>query len=138
MSFRTSGRVTDLLADVGDHVRKGDVLARIEQHRARAEVDISRAKLQSAQATRVQKQLAFDRYQTLLQSKAVSQATFDQAKEDLVTAGSEETAKANLAPPRTKLAYTELKADADGIITARNIEVGQVVSAAQAALTARP
>lgn len=136
LSFRTSGRVTDLLADVGDHVRKGDVLARIDNTEQRAEVEISRAKLQSAQATRVQKQLSFDRYQSLLQSKAISQATFDQAKEDLVTAqGSEETAKANLATSEDELAYTELKADADGIITARNIEVGQVVSAAQAALT---
>jgi RND family efflux transporter MFP subunit len=136
LSFRTGGRVTERLVDVGSHVRRGDVLARIDDTEQQADVDIARAKLQSAAATRVQKKLAYDRYEALLQSQTVSQATFDQAREELVTAhGAEETAKASLTIAQDALAYTEMKADADGIITARTIEVGQVVSAAQAALT---
>lgn len=136
LSFRTSGRVTERLVDVGSHVKRGDVLARIDNTEQRADVDIAQAKLQSAEATRVQKKLAYDRYEALLKSQTIAQSTFDQAREELVTAqGAEETAKASLATAQDALAYTEMKADADGIITARTIEVGQVVSAAQAALT---
>ena len=45
------------------------------------------------------------------------------------------SAEAALATAEDALSYTELKADTDGIITARNLEVGQVVSAAQSAFT---
>lgn len=66
----------------------------------------------------------------------LAQATYDQAKEELATAqGTLESAQASLAIARDALSHTELKAEADGIITARSIEVGQVVSAAQPAFT---
>ena len=132
LSFRTSGRVTGPLVDVGLHVKQGDVLARIDDTEQRADVEIARARLQAAAAEQVQKQLTFDRNQILLKSHTISQAAFDQAREELIVAqGAEETARAALATAEDALSYTELKADADGVVTARSIESGQVVSAAQ-------
>ncbi|GLS33465.1 acriflavin resistance protein [Mesorhizobium albiziae] len=136
VSFRVGGKVIERPVDVGSRVRAGDVLARIENAEQRADVDIARAGLQSAQATVKQKTLAFERYKALLQSRAIAQATFDLSQEELLTAqGSLQVAEAALATAQDASSYTELKADADGVITARNIEVGQVVSAAQAAFT---
>ncbi|MGK9283496.1 efflux RND transporter periplasmic adaptor subunit [Sinorhizobium meliloti] len=136
LSFRVSGRVVERRADVGTHVRAGDVLATLEDTEQRADVDVAEAALQSAQAMVRQKTLTFERYKTLLQSRAIAQAAYDQARQELVAAQSAlESAEATLATAQDSLSYTELKADADGIITARTVEVGQVVSVAQSAFT---
>lgn len=136
LSFRTGGRVTERRVDVGSRVHAGDVLMRIDDTEQCADADSARAGLQSAQATLKQKTLAFERYKTLLQSRAIAQSTYDGAREALMTAqGSLEVAQASLATALDDLSHTELKADADGVITSRSVEVGQVVSAAQAALT---
>jgi RND family efflux transporter MFP subunit len=61
---------------------------------------------------------------------------FDQAQEGLGTAqGSLEAAKAQLGISKDALGFTELRADAAGVITTRNVEVGQAVQAAQLAFT---
>jgi len=136
LSFRVSGRVIERFVDVGLHVRAGDVLARLDDKEQRADVEVARAGLESAQAIVKQRTLTFDRYEALLRSRSISQATFDQADKELRTArASLEAAEAALATAKDALSYTELKADADGIITAREIEVGRVVSAAQPAFT---
>ncbi|MGX1258908.1 efflux RND transporter periplasmic adaptor subunit [Sinorhizobium fredii] len=136
LSFRVSGRVIERFVDVGSHVRAGEVLARLGDTEQRADVEVARAGLESAQAIVKQKTLTFERYKALLRSRSISQATFDQAEKELRTArASLETAEAALATAKDALSHTELKADADGIITAREIEVGRVVSAAQAAFT---
>ncbi|WP_037462567.1 efflux RND transporter periplasmic adaptor subunit, partial [Sinorhizobium fredii] len=136
LAFRVSGRVIERFVDVGSHVRAGEVLARLGDTEQRADVEVARAGLESAQAIVKQKTLTFERYKALLRSRSISQATFDQAEKELRTArASLETAEAALATAKDALSHTELKADADGIITAREIEVGRVVSAAQAAFT---
>ena len=61
---------------------------------------------------------------------------FDQAQEALRSAESSlEAAKAQLGTAKDALGYTELRADATGVITARSLEVGQVVQAAQPVFT---
>ncbi|GLU29885.1 efflux RND transporter periplasmic adaptor subunit [Brucella sp. NBRC 12950] len=136
LSFRTEGKVIERCADIGSHVSKGAVLARIDNSEQKADVSIARAGLDSAKATIEQKTLAFKRYEALLRTRAISRSTYDQAQSEMLTAqASLQSAEASLATALDTLSYTELKADADGVITARNIEVGQVVSAAQAAFT---
>ncbi|TIP86820.1 MAG: efflux RND transporter periplasmic adaptor subunit [Mesorhizobium sp.] len=136
LSFRTGGRVRERRVDVGSLVRAGEVLMRIDDTEQRADVDSARAGLRSAQATVKQKALAFERYKTLLKSRAIAQSTYDGAREALTTAqGSLEVAQASLETALDALSHTELKADADGVITSRSVEAGQVVSAAQPALT---
>lgn len=136
LSFRVSGRVIERFVDVGLHVRAGDVLARLDDKEQQADVEVARAGLESAQAIVNQKTLTFERYEALLRSRSISQATFDQADKELRSArASLEAAEAALATAKDALSYTELKADANGIITAREIEVGRVISAAQPAFT---
>lgn len=136
LSFRVSGRVLERQADVGSHVRTGDVLARLNDTEQQADVSVARAALESAQAVVRQKMLNFERSRSLLQSQAIAQAIFDEARKELTsTQAILESAEAALATAEDALSYTELRADADGIITARNLEVGQVVSAAQSVFT---
>jgi len=136
LGFRAAGKVVERRADIGSHVLAGDLLARIDDTEQRADVVSAEAGLLAAQATLNQKTLAYRRYEALVESRAIAQSAHDQAKAEMATAqGDLETAEASLAIARDARLHTELRAEADGVITARSIEVGQVVSAAQPAFT---
>ncbi len=136
LSFRTGGKVIERHADVGSRAKAGDILARIDDSEQQADVAIAQAGLDAAKATLQQKAQALARNEALLSSHTIAQSTQDQAQEDFTVAqGSLQTAEANLATAQDNLSYTVLRADADGVITARTAEVGQVVSAAQAVFT---
>jgi membrane fusion protein, multidrug efflux system len=128
MAFRDSGRVLDRLLDVGAHVNAGDVLARLDPAEQQADVDAATAAVASAEARLRVARATFDRQNYLLSSGYTTRVTFDQAQEGLrIAEGSLEAAKAQLGAAKDALRYTELRADAAGVITARNLEVGQVL-----------
>ncbi|MCF3642477.1 efflux RND transporter periplasmic adaptor subunit [Rhizobium sp. TRM95111] len=132
LSFRVSGKIVERLVDVGERVGAGQLLARIEAEEQQADLEVAVANLQAAEAQQTQAQLAFDRQQRLFNAQVVSRAILDQAQETLLVAqGSTNSAQAQLETARDSLSYTELRADADGIITARKAEVGQVAQAAE-------
>jgi membrane fusion protein, multidrug efflux system len=136
LSFRVSGRVFERNVEVGSHVRAGDVLARLNDTEQQADVSVARAALESAQAVLAQRTLAFNRAKTLLQSGAVPRSILDNAQQELLSAqAARGAAEAALAMAEDALSYTKLMATADGIITVRGVEAGQVVSAAQSAFT---
>ncbi|MGX9425382.1 MULTISPECIES: efflux RND transporter periplasmic adaptor subunit [Bradyrhizobium] len=132
LSFRVSGRVIARTVDVGDHVNKGDVLARLDPAEQQADVDAATAAVASAEAQLRVAKATFERQKALIASGFTTRTVYDQAQEGLRTAeGVLEAAKAQLGTSRDALGYTILRAEADGVITARSIEVGQVVPAAQ-------
>lgn len=132
LSFRTAGRIAERRVDVGDHVKAGDVLATIETREQEADVQSAKATLQAAEATLAQAQSSFGRQKQLIESGFTTRSAFDTAQEQLRTAqGSVESARADVGTAEDQLSFTVLKADADGVITARDAEAGQVVSAAQ-------
>ncbi|MBP1878955.1 efflux RND transporter periplasmic adaptor subunit [Agrobacterium rubi] len=136
LSFRVSGQITQRLVDVGQRVKAGQVLARIDPQEQQADLQVAIAGLESAQAQQTQAQQAFDRQQNLLATGVTTRAALDSAQESLLTArGSADSAQAQVDTARDSLGQTELKADADGVITARNAEVGQVAQAAQTVFT---
>jgi len=136
LSFRVSGRIIERQVDVGQAVKAGQVLAKIDAEEQKADLDVAKANLASAQAQETQAQLAYTRQQNLLKTQVTTRAAVDQAQETLLMAqGSVKSAQAQLETAQDALSYTELKADADGIITARNAEVGQVAQAASQVFT---
>lgn len=136
MAFRTAGRVTERLAEVGQHVSRGDILARLDPTEQQADIAAAQANLDAAAAQLDQAATNFARQKELLPKGLTSQRVYDQAQESLVVAqGSVNAAKAALANARENLTFTELVATADGIITTRSIETGQTVQAAQTAYT---
>ncbi|MGJ4930087.1 efflux RND transporter periplasmic adaptor subunit [Bradyrhizobium sp. HKCCYLS2038] len=136
LSFRVSGRVTERLVEVGAHVTAGQLLARIDPAEQQADLDSAEAAVAAAQSQVKVATSNFGRQQTLITSGFTTRAAFDQAQETLRAAeGSLEAAKAQRDTAKDALGFTELRADADGTITARNIEVGQVAQAAQSVFT---
>jgi len=136
LSFRVSGRVLARRVDVGAHVNAGDLLARLDPAEQQADFDAATASAAAAEAQLRVAQATFDRQNQLLSSGFTTRVAYDQAQEQLQTAQSRlESAKAELGRTREALGDTELHARAAGVITARNIEVGQVVQAAQSVFT---
>jgi membrane fusion protein, multidrug efflux system len=136
LSFRISGRVIARLVDVGAHVHAGDVLALLDPAEQQADVDAATAAVASAEAQLRVAKATFERQKTLIATGFTTRTVYDQAEEGLRSAeGGLEAARAQLGTSRDALGYTKLRAEADGIITARNLEVGQVISAAQPVLS---
>ncbi len=132
LAFRTGGQVAERLVDVGAHVQEGQLLARIATDEPQATLDAAVATARSAEATLKQAQANFDRQKTLLNGGFTTKSSFDSAEESLRTATNAlDSAQADVATAREQLTYTDLKSPAPGIITARNVEQGQVVTAAQ-------
>jgi membrane fusion protein, multidrug efflux system len=136
LSFRVSGRVLERLVDVGAHVNTGDVLARLDPAEQQADFDAATAGVAAAESQLRVAQATFDRQSHLLSSGFTTRTAYDQAQEQLRTAQSTlESAKAELGRAREALDDTELHARVAGVITTRNVEVGQVVQATQSVFT---
>ncbi|MDB5518392.1 MAG: efflux transporter periplasmic adaptor subunit [Tardiphaga sp.] len=136
LSFRVSGRVLERLVDVGAHVNADDLLARLNPAEQQADFDAATAGVAAAESQLRVAQATFDRQNQLLSSGFTTRIAYDRAQEQLRAAQSTlESAKAELGRAREALDDTELHARAAGVITARNLEVGQVVQATQSVFT---
>jgi RND family efflux transporter MFP subunit len=136
LSFRIGGRVAERLVDVGQHVAQGAVLARIEPQEQEADLRSAQADLDAAQAQLTQAAATYQRQKTLLSQGFTTRREFDTANQTVkVAQGSVDAAQSALANAKDNLSFTELKAGAAGVITARQVEAGQVVQAAQTVFT---
>ena len=132
LSFRVGGRVRERLVDVGAHVDAGDVLARLDAAEQRADFEAASAAVTAAQAQLRVARATFDRQSRLIAAGFTNRVAFDQAQEALrIAEGSLEATNSQLGTAKEALGYTELGAGAAGVITARSLEIGQVVQAAQ-------
>ncbi|TRC93933.1 efflux RND transporter periplasmic adaptor subunit [Mesorhizobium sp. WSM4303] len=136
LSFRVGGRVAERLVDVGQHVGKDDVLARIDPQEQESDLRSAQADLDAAQAQLTQAAATFERQKTLLAQGFTTRRDYDAADQaQKVAQGGVDQAQSALSNARENLSFTELKAGAAGVITARQVEAGQVVQAAQTVFT---
>jgi RND family efflux transporter MFP subunit len=132
VSFRTGGRVSERMVDVGDHVEAGAVLARLDPQEQQADVRAAQATVDAAGANLRQATAAFQRQDALLKQGFTTRSQYDQAQQAMQVAQSSlDAAQSQLQNAKDALGYTDLVASASGVITARSIETGQVVQAAQ-------
>ena len=130
LSFRVGGKIIQRMVDVGDRVSAKQVLARLDPKDLQTNVDSAQAQVVAEQARVKQTAAAFVRQQKLLPKGYTSQSEYDSAQAALRSSQSALTAaQAQLANARDQLSYTALIAEAPGVITARQAEVGQVVQA---------
>ena len=121
------------LVNMGDRVRAGDVVARLDPQDLKLQVQSADAELSAATTNLAQAAADLDRYTTLRTSGWASIADFDRKKSAKGEAeGRLERARRALDLARNQLDYTDLRADADGVITATLVEAGQVVAIGQA------
>jgi len=133
LGFRVAGKMTARIVNVGDQVRAGDVVARLDPQDLKLQVESAEAELSAANSNLAQAAADLERYTTLKTRGYASIADFDRKKAAKDEAdGRLERAKRSLDLARNQLDYAELKADADGVITATLAEPGQVVAVGQA------
>lgn len=130
VASETSGRITEVLVDVGSVVIKGQTLVRLSQDSVLADIRIQEAAVVTAKANLAKAKANADRARQLRPSGALSD---EKIAEYL---GDEQTAIANLASEeaalggeRVRLAQTTITAVDDGLITSRSAELGAAVSA---------
>lgn len=136
LSFRINGKISERIANVGDHVKTGQVLAKLDPNEQQEEVVSAKASVASADALVRQTTAAFERQKELLGRGNTTRRDYDQAEADMRSAEAQlKQAQSDLKLAEDQLSYTELRSEADGIITAQHAEVGQVVAQAQAIFT---
>jgi len=129
LGFRLDGRVIERLVNVGDVVKAGQVVARLDPRNQQNALRTAQANLVSAEAALTQARLTFGRQQELLKGGWTTRAKFDEAQQALTTAEAQvASAQAQLRFAQDQLSYTALAADAPGVVTAIGAEPGEVVS----------
>lgn len=128
LGFRVSGKIVERVVNVGDRVKVGDLLARIDPTDYELAVRSASANLDAAERQVETVELVRDRAKQLLARKFASQAQFDQAVLSYNQAvATRDAAKSALSQAKNQVVYTSLVADRPGIVTSINADVGQVV-----------
>jgi multidrug efflux system membrane fusion protein len=136
LGFRVAGKVTERLVDIGDRVKPGDVLSRIDPTDYKLAVASAEANLAAADKAVETAKLANDRARILFKKNAMPKAQLEQAQLSYDQAVSTRIAIASsLDQEKNQLSYAELKSDRNGIVTAINADRGQVVSPGTPVLT---
>lgn len=126
---RTNGYVKNWYADIGAHVRKGQLLAVIETPEVDQQLAQSRSNLATARANLKLAEITKNRYQGLLATHAVAQQDVDNAVGTYdANKAIVEADQANVKQLETLQSFEKVYAPFDGIITARNTDIGTLIN----------
>ena len=130
LSFRVGGKIIKRQAELGQHVKAGQVLAQIDPEDYKLAQDASRAQLNAAAINRDLAAADFKRYVALKEQNFISGAELERREAQLKAAQAQfEQARSQLAVQGNQASYAVLTASAAGVITAVEAEPGQVVTA---------
>ena len=134
---RTTGYVKAWYHDIGSHVSKGQLLAVIETPELDQQLAQAKADLATAQSNAGLAKTTAARYQDLIGNNAVSQQDTDNAVTQLQSTTTQvNSAIANVRRLEELQSFERIVAPFDGVITARNIDIGQLITAAGSTTTA--
>jgi RND family efflux transporter MFP subunit len=129
LSFRIDGRMVERTVDIGDSVKPGQLIARLDPQNEESGVQSVRAQIAGANARLIEARNHFDRMRDLVTDAAVSRTQYDQAEAMLRSAESQvEALQAQFALAQNRLGYTRLVSEISGVVTARGPEAGEMVS----------
>ncbi len=129
-AFRIDGRMIERPVRVGDAIRPGQLLARLDASNEEAALASARAQLAAAEAVAVEQRNNLNRQRELLAQRFISQAAFDQISANAKSAeASVVAARSQVDLAQNRLSYTRLVADAPGTVAAVGAEPGEVVPA---------
>jgi RND family efflux transporter MFP subunit len=127
---RTNGYLKKWYFDIGAHVHKGQLLAEVDTPEIDQQLDQSRAELERMQANADLAGVTSNRWQALLAKHAVSQQEADQARSNYIAAqAAVDASKANVRRLEQLQSYERIIAPFDGVITARNTDIGDLINA---------
>lgn len=133
---RVSGYLASWKADIGTSVKAGDVLAEIEAPDLDQQLFQAQSDLTNAQTNEQLADITNQRYQALLPSSAVSRQTADEKAADLAAKRAlVKSAEANMERLKALSQYKRIVAPFDGLVTARNTDVGALINSGSASGT---
>ena len=133
MSFRVPGKLIERDVRIGDSVKQGQVVARLDPTDAQKQAASARAALQAAEHRLLFAKQQLDRDSAQAAQNLIATNQLEQTQDAFTAAeAAREEAAAQLAVARNNLEYNTLAADHDGVITSENADTGQVVVAGQA------
>lgn len=126
---RTDGYLLHWYYDIGAHVKKGALLADIATPELDQQLRQAEADLVTAEATAHNAGIQAKRYSDLVSSQAVSQQDTDTfVNQAAATAASVRSAQANVQRLKELQSFEKVYAPFDGVVTARNIDTGQLIN----------
>lgn len=136
LGFRVAGKVSARPVELGQSVQAGQVLARMDAHDYALGARAAQAQVQAARTQRDLAQADWQRFSALQQEGFISPVELDRRRASLQAAQAQlEQAQAQAALQGNQNAYTTLKADAAGVVTAVHAQPGQVVAAGSPVVT---
>jgi len=127
---QVSGTISKLYADFNNHVKAGQILAKLDPSLFAAQLLQSQANLANAEASLTLAESNSNRSHLLFQQQMVSQANLDQAAQALAAAQAQvELARAQVNRDRINLNYTIIRSPVSGVVVARTVDIGQTVAA---------
>ncbi|MDF2626999.1 MAG: putative rane efflux protein [Symbiobacteriaceae bacterium] len=133
VTAKTSGRVVAIPKEMGDTVKKGDVLVQLEERDSANQLTQASANVAQAEAQRAEVERNLARLKTLFAAGAVSQQQVEQLETQLSLVTAQVTAaRATADLARTQWEQTRIVAPADGVLAARLVEPGALVGSGTA------
>lgn len=152
VASKVTGRLVSISVEEGNRVKKGDIIARLEnedvsasKEQAEANLKVGRANLEQAKAELQDATLNYRRQKELLEKGFISKLEYDTSetrykKADAAVAGAEAAVKADAAALRSAdvfLEYTFIRAPFDAVVLTKNADIGDIVTPLGAAANAK-
>ncbi len=132
LAFRLSGRMIERMVNTGDRVEAGQLIGRLEAQDQTNALRAAQANLAAAQGQASEAENEYQRQRQLEERGFAARAVYERARQGRQTTRSQvEAAQAQLRFAEDQVSFTELHADAEGVVTAVGAEPGEVVQAGQ-------
>ncbi|WP_133649429.1 efflux RND transporter periplasmic adaptor subunit [Paraburkholderia flava] len=133
LSFRIAGKIVERRVRLGDTVKAGEIVARLDPADAQKNAASAQAQLDAAQHRLVYAKQQLDRDRAQAQANLIARAQLEQTEDSYASASAQrDQAAQQAALAKDQLQYATLTADHAGVITAEQADTGQNVSAGQA------
>jgi RND family efflux transporter MFP subunit len=136
VSAQISGRVKEILFDVGDAVKKGQIILRIDERETSQTLAGSQAQVLQAQAAMQNAKANYERARQLFAQKFISQSALDKAQADYKMAAAQAAAsEAGAGQSALARGYATVTAPYGGVVSARLVELGEMVTVGKPLMT---
>ncbi len=127
---QVSGVIEKLYVDFNTQVKKGQLLAQLDETPLQAQLDQSKSSVDQAEAQVKYQKATYERYKVLISKKLIAQSDFDLAEYNYSNAvGNLKNAQSQYSKNKINLAYARISSPIDGIILNRAVDEGQTVAA---------
>jgi RND family efflux transporter MFP subunit len=136
VAAQVAGRIVDIRFDVGDYVKKGEVIIRIDERAATQALAASEAQVSEAQAAAANARVQLERAKQLVAQKFISQAALDKAEADYKAAQARVSALlAGAGQAATERSFSTIVAPYSGVVSARHVELGEMATPGRPLMT---